>query len=102
MHLIPNQELHAVVLCESRKNLLLVHPYPLDEIVGHSNVQCAVSPARKYVNEEAHCTWPWTPAFAGVSGVSCTTPRTTTCTASISAPPRPARPSSPAPPSSCR
>src|SRR6266498_4540324 len=102
MYLIPNQKLHVVVLCKSGKNLLLVHPNPLDEIIRHSNVQCAVSPARENVNEETHCTWPWTPAFAGVNGVSCTTRRPLTDTASRSAPLRPARPSSPARRSWCR
>src|SRR5882724_1713029 len=54
MYLVPDQGLHAMVLRESGKDFFLVHPYAFDEIVGHSNIQCAVTATGKNVDVEAH------------------------------------------------
>src|SRR5689334_7405137 len=39
VHLVPNQDLDAVVLCEAWQGFFPVHPYALGEIVSHADVQ---------------------------------------------------------------
>src|SRR5436305_4232453 len=68
MHFKPNKLLHSILLGESGKHLILVHPNSLHEIIGHANIQGAVSLTRKDVHVKAHRAWPWMPAFAGMSG----------------------------------
>ena len=64
----PNESFYAVAICEAGDEAIAVLPDALHEVIGHSDVKCAVPLARKYINEESHVCWPWTPAFAGVSG----------------------------------
>jgi hypothetical protein len=65
----PNESLYAVAMCEAGEKAVAVLPDALYQIVSHADIKRAVSLARKNVDKESHAGCPWTPAFAGVSGI---------------------------------
>ena len=50
----PDEAAHAVFGRKAWNELHLVLPYPADQIVGHSDVQCSVRLACQQIGEEHH------------------------------------------------
>src|SRR5262249_51175232 len=67
--LIPDEICHPILLGEPWNNTGSVHPRTFDEVVGRTDVERSVSPARQDVNIESHRALPWVPAFAGTNGL---------------------------------
>jgi hypothetical protein len=65
---MPDESLDAMSFRETVNNITAVLPDTLYQVIGHSDVERAVSLVGENVDKEGRALLPWTPAFAGVSG----------------------------------